>query len=43
MNVVISFPLTRHACEERLSRFLETGAPPREGVTVHGRWFTASS
>ena len=42
MQFMITFPLTHHAYKERVSRFLKTGAPPPEGVTVHGRWFTAS-
>jgi hypothetical protein len=42
MNFMITFPLTHHAYKERVSRFLETGAPPPDGVTLHGRWFTAS-
>lgn len=42
MNFMITFPLTHHAYKERVSRFLETGAPPPEGVTMLGRWFTAS-
>ena len=42
MRFMITFPLTHHAYKERVSRFLQTGAPPPDGVTVHGRWFTAS-
>lgn len=42
MNFMITFPLTQHHYKERVSRFLETGAPPPDGVTLHGRWFTAS-
>lgn len=42
MRFMITFPLTHHAYKERISRFLETGAPPPDGVTVLGRWFTAS-
>ena len=42
MKFMITFPLTKHGYKERVSRFLETGAPPPEGVTMHGRWFTAS-
>ncbi len=26
---------------QRIARFLDTGAPPPEGVTLRGRWFTA--
>lgn len=42
MNFMITFPLTHHAYKERVSRFLEAGAPPPDGVTMLGRWFTAS-
>jgi len=42
MNFMITFPLTHHDYKERVSRFLETGALPPDGVTMHGRWFTAS-
>ena len=39
---MITFPLTHHAYKERVGRFLETGAPAPDGVTIKGRWFTAS-
>ena len=42
MKFMITFPLTHRDYKERVSRFLETGAPPPEGVTLIGRWFTAS-
>jgi len=42
MNFMVTFPLTHHGYNERVSRFLETGAPPPDGVTLHGRWFTAA-
>jgi len=42
MLFMVTFPLTRQDYEERVSRFKETGAPPPEGVTLKGRWFTAS-
>ena len=42
MQFMITFPLTHHAYKERISRFLESGAMPPEGVTMKGRWFTAS-
>ena len=42
MNFMVTFPLTHHGYKERVARFLETGAPPPAGVTLHGRWFTAS-
>jgi len=42
MMFMTTFPLTHHAYKERVSRFLDTGAPPPDGVTLHGRWFTAS-
>ena len=41
MKFMITFPLTHHAYKERISRFLETGAQPPQGVTMLGRWFTA--
>lgn len=40
MQYMITFPLTNHRYEERIARFLETGAMPPEGVTLLGRWFT---
>lgn len=42
MKFMVTFPLTHHAYKERVSRFLESGAPPPAGVTLLGRWFTAS-
>ena len=42
MKFMITFPLTHRDYDERVSRFLETGAPPPEGVDLLGRWFTAS-
>jgi hypothetical protein len=42
MLFMVTFPLTHHSYKERLSRFLEAGAPPSGGVKVLGRWFTAS-
>ena len=42
MEFMVTFPLTHRDYKERVSRFLETGAPPPEGVTLLGRWFTAS-
>jgi hypothetical protein len=42
MLFMVTFPLTHRDYDERVSRFLETGAPPPDGVTLHGRWFTAS-
>ena len=42
MLFMVTFPLTNHAYKERVSRFLETGAPAPQGVEIHGRWFTAS-
>ena len=41
MKFMVTFPLTHHAYKERISRFLESGAPPPAGVTLLGRWFTA--
>ena len=40
MKYMITFPLTKEGYAERVARFLETGAPPPEGVTMLGRWFT---
>ena len=42
MKFMVTFPLTHRDYKERVARFLETGAPPPEGVTLLGRWFTAS-
>ena len=42
MLFMVTFPLTHRDYQERVSRFLETGAPPPNGVKVLGRWFTAS-
>lgn len=42
MKFMITFPLTHRDYDERVARFLETGAPPPEGVDLLGRWFTAS-
>ena len=40
MKYIITFALTTAGYKERVKRFLETGAPPPEGATLHGRWFT---
>ena len=42
MQFMVTFPLTHRNYKERVARFLETGAQPPEGVTLLGRWFTAS-
>ena len=42
MKFMVTFPLTHRHYKERVSRFLDTGAPPPEGTTLLGRWFTAS-
>ena len=42
MQFMVSFPLTHRDFKTRVSRFLETGAPPPEGVKLLHRWFTAS-
>ena len=43
MKFMVTFPLTHRDYKERVSRFLESGgAPVPEGVTMLGRWFTAS-
>ena len=42
MKFMVTFPLTHRDYEKRVARFLETGAPPPEGVELLGRWFTAS-
>lgn len=42
LKFIVTYPLTCHAYKERISRFLETGAQPPEGVKLHGRWVTAS-
>ena len=33
MKFMMTFPLTHHAYKERVSRFLDGGAPPPEGAT----------
>jgi hypothetical protein len=42
MQFMITFALTHRDYNQRVARFLEAGAPPPEGVTLVGRWFTAS-
>lgn len=42
MKFMCTFPLTHRDYEKRIARFLETGAPPPDGVQLLGRWFTAS-
>ena len=42
MTFMITFPLTHRDYKQRVARFLENGAPPPAGVTLIGRWFTAS-
>lgn len=37
---MVTFPLTHRDYDKRVARFLEAGAPPPEGVTLHGRWFS---
>ena len=39
MLYMITFPLTTRDYQERVSRFLESGAPPPDGITLRGRWF----
>ena len=38
MKFMLVFPLESSTFKERVARFLETGAPPPAGVTMHGRW-----
>jgi hypothetical protein len=42
MKFMVTFELTHRDFRQRVSRFLENGAPPPTGVTLLGRWFTAS-
>lgn len=42
MLFMVTFPLTHRDYDQRIARFLTTGAPPPDGVTLKGRWFTAS-
>jgi len=42
MKFMVTFPLTTRAYKERVTRFLESGAMPPDGVTMLGRWFTTS-
>ena len=40
MKYIVTFELTTAGYKERVKRFLETGAPPPDGVTLLGRWYT---
>ncbi len=40
MKYMVTFPLTSAHYQERVSSFLETGAPAPDGVEILGRWFT---
>lgn len=40
MKYIVTFDLTSRDYKERIRRFLETVAPPPQGATMHGRWFT---
>ena len=40
MQFMVTFPLTHRDYKVRVTRFLETGAQPPEGVALHGRWFS---
>lgn len=42
MQFMVTFPLTHRDYKARIARFLETGAQPPAGITLHGRWFSAS-
>jgi hypothetical protein len=42
MKFMLTFPLTTATFKERVARFLETGGVPPEGVTMVGRWHSAS-
>ncbi len=42
MTFMLTFSLPIDTIEERTSRFLETGAPPPEGVEMLGRWHSIS-
>ena len=41
MLFMITFPLTQQDDKTRVTRFLESGAPPPDGRSMNGRWFTA--
>jgi len=43
MTFMITFSLPVETIEERTSRFLETGAPPPDGVKMEGRWHSVSA
>lgn len=40
MKYIVTFEMTTAGYQERVKRFLETGAPPPQGATLLGRWFT---
>ena len=43
MKYMVTFPLDKNTFKERTARFLSTGAPPPEGVTMLGRYFAAAN
>jgi hypothetical protein len=43
MTFMVTYSLPIETVEERTSRFLNTGAPPPEGVTMLGRWHAVSA
>lgn len=40
MKYIITFELTTTDYKVRIKRFLDTGALPPDGATMHGRWIT---
>jgi hypothetical protein len=40
LKYIITFELTTTGYKERVKRFLDTGALPPDGATMHGRWIT---
>ena len=42
MKYMISFPLDSATFKERVTRFLETGGAPPDGVKMLGRWHALS-
>jgi hypothetical protein len=43
MTYIVSWKFGPATYKEAMSRFLSTGAPPPEGVTMHSRWHGLST
>jgi hypothetical protein len=42
MQFMVSYRIKPEHRTAAISRFMETGGPPPDGVTMHGRWHGAS-